>query len=206
MVVSSKIKCLNNPLNARKSILFLGFDQSETRLIDLFIEKNYKVDHSKGLINKKMNYDLIISFGYRHIISKEIIKGVNCPIINLHISYLPYNRGAHPNFWSFYDKTPSGVTIHLVNEGIDTGPIIYQRHIIFDNNEKTFNDTYLRLIIELEQLFENNLSDILNSRWTPKVQTSNGTVHFSKDLPDNFSGWNSIIKDEILKLYKNKSN
>jgi hypothetical protein len=83
-----------------------------------------------------MNYDLIISFGYRHIISKEIIKSVNCPIINLHISYLPYNRGAHPNFWSFYDKTPSGVTIHLVNEGIDTGPIIYQRHIIFDNNEK----------------------------------------------------------------------
>lgn len=205
MVGASKIKCLNNPLKAKKSVLFLGFDQSETRLIELLIKKNYKVDHLSGLINRKINYDLIISFGYRHIISKEIIKNVNCPIINLHISYLPYNRGAHPNFWSFYDKTPSGVTIHLVNEGIDTGPIIYQKHINFDNNEKTFNDTYLRLIIELEQLFEDNLFNILNCNWTPKAQPTKGTVHFSKDLPENFSGWDSIIKDEILRLYKYKS-
>ncbi len=59
-------------------------------------------------------------------------------IINLHISFLPWNRGAHPNFWSFYDDTPKGVTIHLIDEGIDTGAIIYQKEITFDRNEKTF--------------------------------------------------------------------
>ena len=72
-------------------------------------------------------------------------------------------------------------------------------------NEKTFNDTYLRLIIELEQLFEDNLFNILNCNWTPKAQPTKGTVHFSTDLPENFSGWDSIIKDEILRLYKYKS-
>ena len=59
-------------------------------------------------------------------------------IINLHISYLPYNKGAHPNFWSFADNTPSGVTIHEVNENLDSGNIIFQKKIEFDilNNKK----------------------------------------------------------------------
>ena len=205
MISTPKIKCLSNPLNVTKEILFLGFDQSETRLIDLLIEKNCKIDHTNNLINKKVKYDLIISFGYRHILSKDVIESVNCPILNLHIAYLPYNRGAHPNFWAFYDKTPSGVTIHLVNEGIDTGPIIYQRYITFNNNEKTFNDTYMRLKNELEVLFEINISEILEGKWTSKAQSSRGTVHFSKDLPDNFSGWNSNIKDEISRLDKIKN-
>ena len=52
-------------------------------------------------INDALGYDLIISFGYKHIIKKEVISNSNIPIINLHISYLPWNKGAHLNFWSF---------------------------------------------------------------------------------------------------------
>ena len=40
-------------------------------------------------------------------------------------------QGAHPNFWSFYDNTPSGVTIHLIDAGIDTGDVLYQKKLIF---------------------------------------------------------------------------
>ena len=71
--------------------------------------------------------DLIVSFGYRHILRSDFINKCGCPIANLHISYLPFNRGAHPNFWSFYDDTPSGVSIYLIDEGIDTGPILFQK-------------------------------------------------------------------------------
>ena len=38
----------------------------------------------------------------------------------MHISYLPFNRGAHPNYWSFKDNSPKGVTIHFIDNGIDT--------------------------------------------------------------------------------------
>ncbi|MCL0081308.1 hypothetical protein M1N64_03665 [Peptococcaceae bacterium] len=41
--------------------------------------------------------------------------------INLHISFLPWNRGADPNFWSFIENAPVGVSIHYLDEGIDTG-------------------------------------------------------------------------------------
>jgi methionyl-tRNA formyltransferase len=131
-----------------------------------------------------------------------MIKKIDCPIFNLHISYLPYNRGAHPNFWSFYDNTPSGVTIHLIDEGIDTGPIIYQKYINFNIDEKTFILTYFRLIKEIEDLFISNTYKLISNEWIAKPQCGNGTHHFKKDLPINFSGWDSKISNEIKKLHK----
>ena len=66
---------------------------------------------------------------------------------------MPYNRGSHPNFWSFVENTPAGVTIHEVDEGVDTGKIINQKQIVFDlNHEKnklTFRSTYKILIREI---------------------------------------------------------
>ena len=49
---------------------------------------------------ERNNFEYALSFGYRHIIKKDIINYFKNKIINLHISYLPYNRGADPNFWS----------------------------------------------------------------------------------------------------------
>ena len=111
------------------NILFLGYSSSETCLINFLKRKNFKVTCSKEILNlsEAMKFDLIISFGYSRIISKTVVKNVLRPIINLHMSYLPFNRGAHPNFWSFYENTPKGVTIHEINENVDAGPIIYQK-------------------------------------------------------------------------------
>ena len=46
------------------------------------------------------------------------------------MSFLPYNRGSHPNFWSFIDDTPKGITIHEIDEGADTGNIVFQKKIL----------------------------------------------------------------------------
>ena len=80
--------------------LFLGYNRKKTKLIKLLEAKGYKVHN----INRKISFsdiknnDLYISFGYRKIIPKKILKKTKRPIINLHLSFLPYNRGAHPNF------------------------------------------------------------------------------------------------------------
>ena len=187
-----------------KIIHFLGYGKSQTKIINLLEARNCIVSHSKDKIsleNVDGNY-LIISFGYRHLLNKQFIKKCNCPIINLHISYLPFNRGAHPNFWSFYDNTQSGVTIHLVDEGIDTGPILLQKEVKF-NDEKTFSETYNRLIVEVENLFIDNIEPIIERRWIEKKQIGKGTFHLIGDLPKNFSGWNSNVADEIKRLKGN---
>ena len=123
-----------------KKILFLGYSKKKTKIIDyVSTNKNYRIFNTKEKIslNKIKDIDLIISFGYRHLIDKDIIRKKR--ILNLHISYLPFNRGAHPNFWSFVENTPSGITINRINNGIDTGNIIYQKIIDFELNKNKKN-------------------------------------------------------------------
>ena len=55
---------------------------------------------------KRINPNIIISYNYRYYITKDIIDYMNNNIINLHISLLPWNRGAYPNVWSFYMILP----------------------------------------------------------------------------------------------------
>lgn len=202
--MGNNIKRINNPAKPSMHILFLGYDQIQTKIINELMNKNCCIDHTDQPITKINDYDLIICYGYRHILKKELIHTIKCPIFNLHISYLPFNRGSHPNFWSFYDQTPSGVTIHLIDEGIDTGPIVYQKYVNFDEGEITFEQTYLRLKKEIEKLFIENITNILSNLWLSMPQKGDGSVHYIKDLPKNFSGWKSNIKDEIKKLKKEK--
>ncbi len=185
-----------------KKILFLGRDETETSLIHLLEKNHCKVWHTNHKIDNTSvsEFDLIISFGYRYILSPKIIAKIKRPIINLHIGYLPYNRGAHPNFWSFFEGTPSGITIHHIDENIDTGDILYQKYVNFDKSEITFKTTYNRLIHEIESLFKGHLQEILDNDLAPFKQRGNGTHHFVKDLPIEFSGWDTNIKEELNRL------
>ena len=192
---------LNSLDITKKRILFLGYDRFQTKIIDALMEAGCEVHHTDQKV-ESAGYDLIVSFGYRHILKRDFLETVNCPILNLHISYLPYNKGAHPNFWSFYENTPSGVTIHLMDDGVDTGPIVFQRYVNFDEGERTFKETYSRLKEEIEILFLDNLETIICGKWSAKQQRSKGTFHAVKDLPNEFSGWDAEIEDEIRRLDK----
>lgn len=75
----------------------------------------------------KEGIDFIVSYGYRYIVSGEILRHFPKRAVNLHISLLPYNKGADPNFWSFVEDTPKGVSIHYMDSGLDTGEIIAQK-------------------------------------------------------------------------------
>jgi len=182
-------------------IIFLGYGRSETRIIDELEKKDCAVI----VHNERISLDdvddshLIVSFGYLHLLGSDFINNCGCPIVNLHVSYLPFNRGAHPNFWSFYDGTQSGVSIHLIDEGIDTGPILFQKKIQFED-EKTFIETYDRLFDEIENLFIENIDLIVSKKWTAMKQVGKGTFHSDKDLPNEFNGWQSSIADEIKRL------
>ena len=182
----------------------MGYKRRDTKLIDCLINDGHEVWNTDKNIDNTENFNIAICFGYTHILKGNAIHNPRCPIVNLHISFLPYNRGAHPNFWSFYDGTPSGVTIHLVDDGIDTGNIIFQKLVQFDLGEKTFSDTYDKLIIEVESLFLKNRNTIVSKSFISYPQDGIGTFHRVNDLPKDFSGWNAEIKSEIFKLKKSK--
>ena len=151
------------------------------------LEKNYTIE----------NFDWVISYGYSHIIKKSMLDKSSNPIINLHVSYLPYNRGASPNFWSWLEDTPKGVTLHFIDEGIDTGDILIQKEVIFDEDE-TLTSSYNKLKLEIEKLFMENFDDIIRSKILPKKQEESGTFHLLKDFIKHehllTEGWDTPVK------------
>lgn len=80
---------------------------------------------------KDINPDLIVVIGTR-IISKKVLSAVNCQFINTHAGITPKYRGGHGTYWALVnnDLENSGVTVHFVDEGIDTGNIINQSVVI----------------------------------------------------------------------------
>lgn len=132
------------------------------------------------LVDSAMFADFIVSFGYRHIISGEILARFGERAVNLHVSYLPWNRGADPNLWSFLDDTPKGVTIHVIDEGLDTGPIIAQREVNYSVGD-TLRTTYERLSRNIEDLFSEVWVDIREGKVSPSAQQGIGTIHKSSD-------------------------
>ncbi len=124
----------------------------------------------------KNEIDFIVSCGYRHIVKPPVIQKYTGRIVNLHISYLPWNRGADPNLWSFIEKTPKGVTIHLMDEGVDTGAILFQKEVEFGPGE-TLKTSYDKLKKEIEELFKSHWHKIRSGSCPARRQEGVGSVH-----------------------------
>ncbi len=179
-----------------KSLCFLGYDETETKLIGFLRNLGHEVHVHTKTVTDLSKYDLSISFGYRHILSRDTIANAPRPVINLHISFLPFNRGAHPNFWSWIEGTPAGVTIHEINEGIDTGSILFQERLQQQPAGMTFRQTYGLLFQAIEDLFITNSDDILSGEYVASVQAAVGTSHRASDLP-LWVNWDDQIEDAI---------
>ncbi|WP_109476772.1 formyltransferase family protein [Paraburkholderia sp. C35] len=134
--------------------------------------------------------DLIVSHSYRHILKRDVLAAAPDRFINLHISLLPYNRGADPNLWSFLDDTPKGVSIHLIDEGIDTGALLLQREVSFDEDSETLGSSYAQLQQTIGELFMENWSSLRDGRIAPRAQTGSGTFHRASEL--------AALKDALL--------
>ena len=93
-----------------------------TEIIDTFT--NINDDQAISAI-KSFSPDAIILSGTR-ILSANLLNQVQCPVINIHAGINPAYRGVHGGYWALVNQQPElfGSTIHLVDEGIDTGSVL----------------------------------------------------------------------------------
>lgn len=138
--------------------------------------------------------DWIISYGHRHIIREPQLSLFRDRIVNLHISYLPWGRGADPNLWAWVDGGPHGVTLHYIDAGIDTGDIIAQRRVEMDENE-TLASSYAKLREAAETLFAKTWPLLRNGRAERRKQPPGGShrstsAKASVPLP---KGWDTPV-------------
>ncbi len=143
-------------------------------------------------------YDFAISHGYPHIVPPQLIKGWAGRLVNLHISLLPWNRGADPTFWSFFEATPKGVTIHHMDAGIDTGDVIAQRKLILPR-EATLASSYAQLQDEILDLFHYVWPHLREGRAPRRAQRRGGSVHSRSDIEPYrhllLQGWDTPVVD-----------
>ena len=168
------------------AILFATNNANTEELYRWLSEREPKVYRIENKLTpeavEQMAPSFIISFNYRHMIPEEVLRRMPGRVINLHTSLLPYNRGSSPNFFSFLCDTPKGVTIHLVDRGLDTGDILCQREISFDEEKETFASSYDRLLLEVKELFRENWEKIKRGDVVPRRQEGEGSFHRMREL------------------------
>lgn len=77
--------------------------------------------------------DLLITCHFQKVLPKKIIEIPNFGCINLHPSLLPRYRGMSPQHWPIINgDLETGVTIHYIDEGVDTGNILIQEAVNLD--------------------------------------------------------------------------
>lgn len=71
--------------------------------------------------------DVVLVIGTR-IIGRQTLAGIAAPVINFHSGINPKYRGQAGGYWALAmgDPRNAGVTVHLVDEGVDTGAVLYQ--------------------------------------------------------------------------------
>ena len=150
---------------------------------------------------------IVVSYGYRHILKRDALDRIGGRGVNLHISLLPWNRGADPNLWSFLEDTPKGVTIHRLEEGIDTGEIIAQREVQMRGDD-TLRTSYARLTDAVEDLFFDVWPTLRSGVWKTVPQGAGGTYHRMKDkIPYEHlltEGWDTPVCELIGKGVKDE--
>lgn len=88
--------------------------------------------------------DVVVVLGTR-IINRETLRSISVPVINSHAGWNPAYRGQAGGYWALARGDPqhAGVTVHLVDEGVDTGGILYQER--FEPTKADSFSTYFYL-------------------------------------------------------------
>jgi methionyl-tRNA formyltransferase len=138
-------------------------------------------DTLQAVKNLRADIGLSVYFGY--ILLTEFFQIFPAGVVNLHPSYLPYNRGTYPNVWSIIEGTPAGATLHYIDAGIDTGDIIAQRQVPVEpvDTGKTLYRTLEEASLEL---LKDTWPLILSGQTGRRPQSSEekSTFHRTRDV------------------------
>jgi len=122
----------------------------------------------------KYDCDLFVSMSFNQIFKERIINLPKLKTINCHAGKLPFYRGRNILNWVLInDEKEFGITVHFVDEGIDTGDIIHQKTFPIDDS-----DSYATLLQRAYQGCSNVLVEAIdmlaNNNYTLRQQS---TIH-----------------------------
>lgn len=173
-----------NPSDKKCSIL------AKKNNIPLFQPDNINSDSFFEIL-KELDPDLIVSMSYDQILRKRLINFPKAGVINAHAGMLPFYRGRSPINWALINgENQVGITVHYIDQNIDTGDIILQEKVRVKKN-----DDYKSILRKVEKIAPKLLRQaiilIKNDIVIPKKQSDLSGIYLPRrGNGDEIIDWN----------------
>ncbi|MBX7245984.1 MAG: phosphoribosylglycinamide formyltransferase [Candidatus Sumerlaeaceae bacterium] len=148
-----------------------------------FADKKLYENHIVALF-RDHQVSLVALAGYMKIVGKTLLSAFPNRIVNIHPSLLPAFPGLNAaNQAIEHGVKISGCTVHLVDDGVDTGPIIAQRAVpvLPGDNEETLS---ARILEREHEVYSETLKRLTEAKWEVRGRH----LFFLSDLPEKISG------------------
>lgn len=143
---------------------------------NLLSKKKIPITNLKNLYQKKNLY--LFSLEYEEIL--KVNEFVSKNLFNFHFSLLPKYRGCHTNYYQILNgEKKTGVTLHRIEKGIDTGKIIDSLSFNIRINTTAY-ENYLNLLDKSVILFKKNINRILKNNFLSKKQNLKKGSYYNK--------------------------
>ena len=166
-----RILCLYNNNCALPLFRWLEAEGHETVLCSTRLTKEFCLER---------DFDLVVSYTYRYLITEELLQIFYFNVVNIHNSFLPWNRGSDPNLWSILSDSPRGVTLHYVSPELDKGDIIAQRLVPLSPAD-TLKSSYDALDQAAQEQFQQAFHWYYAWPQMRKKPLGKGSYHSAKD-------------------------
>ncbi|MDZ7681650.1 MAG: methionyl-tRNA formyltransferase [Fodinibius sp.] len=145
----------------------------------------------KFLDNLDVSVDLILSINYLFLLEQDIIEYPKHYCLNIHGSLLPKYRGRTPHVWAIINnESVAGITMHIIDEGCDTGPIVGQTEIDIPP-DMTGGELLEQYRHQYPDLIRTVIAKLERDELAPKSQEESKATYFGKRTPaDGEINWN----------------
>lgn len=124
-----------------------------------------KVEYEKEILKelKAKEVELLVLAGYMRLIGPTLLNAYPNRILNIHPALLPEFPGLHGIRDAFEAGVKqTGVTVHYVDNGVDTGPILAQKRVNIEENE-TLASLELKIHQAEHQLYPEVIQDVIQA-------------------------------------------
>jgi methionyl-tRNA formyltransferase len=182
-------KLIENHGIDRKNILVNTYHRADNAVYKEWLQ-NQCIDWFTGSYQNQKVIETVSDFGPDYIISayglrimpEHLLDLARIVALNMHPSYLPDYKGRWIASWAIINgETDHGITIHIMDKGIDTGPILLQQKLpvsIDDTAHSLYNKLMYGFINVFDDFFRDLTSGMIRSRVMPQ-----GGRYFTKNVP-----------------------
>jgi len=193
VIVEYKSKLAENTRNYLKNDFYNPKPFSElveNTSINVHYVKHHNESESIDLL-KKYEPDHVVLGGTR-ILKEPVIKTVKFGILNSHPAILPKYQGLDCVAWSILNNDPVGATIHYIDPGIDTGPIILQESIDYSDCHSLI-EVRIKAMRKCADLVVKSLIGLEFGTLTPRPQDTSLAIKHPAMSPDKVTQVEKIL-------------